>query len=252
MTALPTPINAAWNVVWDSKNNCTSDAKGIHVTLDKNGFASKAGAHFRAAPKGVFPARAATLSYKVFFPADFDFVKGGKLPGLWGGAPGAGGGDWNDDGYSLRVMFREGGEAVGYAYMCTDQGAYDGDERCALVRNQGRGFADIAHHTNGAGIDLWRAGKDDRGMHMKFTRGAWNAVSLTLGVNARGAAAASNGVAALTVNGVTRRFEGVRWCAKGDMPVSGIAFSVWMGGGNDSYAPSKTQKIDIKDVSVTL
>ena len=26
-----------------------------------------------------------TLEYSVYFPSDFDFVKGGKLPGLYGG-----------------------------------------------------------------------------------------------------------------------------------------------------------------------
>ena len=33
-----------------------------------------------------------SLSYNVFFPAGFNFVKGGKLPGLYGGHPSCSGG----------------------------------------------------------------------------------------------------------------------------------------------------------------
>lgn len=36
--------------------------------------------------------RSISLSYKVFFPAGFNFVKGGKLPGLYGGHPSCSGG----------------------------------------------------------------------------------------------------------------------------------------------------------------
>lgn len=47
--------------------------------------APKGGAEFYARPVDVGRARNVTLEYQVYFPADFDFVKGGKLPGLYGG-----------------------------------------------------------------------------------------------------------------------------------------------------------------------
>lgn len=37
-------------------------------------------------------AKLVVLEYKVFFPKNFDFVKGGKLPGLYGGHEGCSGG----------------------------------------------------------------------------------------------------------------------------------------------------------------
>ena len=53
-------------------------------------------------------AESATLTYKVFFPEGFDFVRGGKLPGLYGGtAPRGGKGVAVDDGFSIRTMWRE-------------------------------------------------------------------------------------------------------------------------------------------------
>jgi hypothetical protein len=61
------------------------------------------------------------LRYYVFFEPGFDFVKGGKLPGLMGGGGSweRSGGDQPDgtNGWTLRFMWRDGGEAVIYAYL---------------------------------------------------------------------------------------------------------------------------------------
>lgn len=234
------PIDSSWNVVWDSGKGYTDNEKCIRVTYLKDKFASGAGAHFRAQPHG-FPYSSVTVEYSVFFPADWDFVLGGKLPGLWGGEPGSGGGDWNSKGWSSRVMFRESGEAVAYIYMCTDQGSYSGDEKCALVRNQGPGFNHIAHHTNGAGIDLWRS------KGLKFKKGAWNSVKMSVKINSPGK---SDGSLELTINDKTQSFDKLCW-SKSGKKVEGFVFSSWMGGGSKEYAPRKTQHAEFKDFKIT-
>ena len=241
--SLKTPVTQKeWNVIaGDSTQNATSDATGIHVTYAKGQFASQAGINFKASPPS-FPSTTVTLSYQVYFPNDFDFVKGGKLPGIWGGQPGSGGGDWNDKGWSFRVMFREKGTAVAYIYMSTDQGQYTGDAKCKLVKNQGPGFDTIAHHTNGAGIDLWR----DQGL--VFKRGQWNDVVLRAKCNSPGT---SDGLVSLTVNNVTKTFPHMRWSEK-LQKIEGIAFATWFGGGSKKYAPTKTQKADFRNVSYVL
>lgn len=62
--------------------------------------------------------RAACLSYWVWFPEDFDFNKGGKLPGLFGGDAPAGGKETDGTrGFSARFMFRRGGAGEIYAYI---------------------------------------------------------------------------------------------------------------------------------------
>ncbi len=53
--------------------------------------------------------------YRVRFRADFDFVKGGKLPGLIGGSAPTGCSP-APDGFSARNMWRAGGQAVQYVY----------------------------------------------------------------------------------------------------------------------------------------
>ncbi|KAG8806240.1 hypothetical protein FRC17_005111, partial [Serendipita sp. 399] len=61
-----------------------------------------------------------TLSYSVYFPPDFDFVKGGKLPGLYGGRQRCSGGDDALDCFSTRLMWRGGGKGELYLYAPKD------------------------------------------------------------------------------------------------------------------------------------
>jgi hypothetical protein len=62
--------------------------------------------------------RCASLSYRVRFPKGFDFVKGGKLPGLYGGSANSGGRIPNGrDGFSIRFLWKEGGVGAVYAYL---------------------------------------------------------------------------------------------------------------------------------------
>jgi hypothetical protein len=57
------------------------------------------------------------FEYKVRAPKDFDFVRGGKLPGLFGGSGPAGGASVKEaDGFSIRTMWRELGVLCQYVY----------------------------------------------------------------------------------------------------------------------------------------
>jgi hypothetical protein len=47
-----------------------------------------------------------TLAYDVFVPASFEYVQGGKLPGLYGGREECSGGDEAADCWSARFMWR--------------------------------------------------------------------------------------------------------------------------------------------------
>jgi hypothetical protein len=76
------------------------------------------------------PVEVLDLTYQVRFPEGFDFVKGGKLPGLYGGTEHSGG-DTPDgtNGLSTRYMWRTGGEGEVYAYLPTSK-----DEGTSLGR----------------------------------------------------------------------------------------------------------------------
>ncbi|KAI0333119.1 hypothetical protein GY45DRAFT_350915 [Cubamyces sp. BRFM 1775] len=67
-------------------------------------------------------AKEATLSYSVFFEDGFDFVKGGKLPGLYGGdsdeeAVSCSGGRRDNGCFSVRFMWRTDGAGELYTYL---------------------------------------------------------------------------------------------------------------------------------------
>lgn len=64
--------------------------------------------------------RTAIFKYGVTFPVGFDFVKGGKLPGLYGGKTSCTGGDPAVDCFSTRLMWREGGQGELYLYANRD------------------------------------------------------------------------------------------------------------------------------------
>ena len=51
------------------------------------------GTEFYAHPLDITLAQNVSLQYSIYFSGDFDFVKGGKLPGLYGGHKGCSGGN---------------------------------------------------------------------------------------------------------------------------------------------------------------
>src|SRR5690606_28907803 len=66
--------------------------EGLHVVkvaFPKNQFGTFTGCSWTVPFDS--PVEQARLRYKVFIPKDFDFVKGGKLPGLAGGSANTGG-----------------------------------------------------------------------------------------------------------------------------------------------------------------
>src|SRR5258708_6385099 len=83
------------------------------------GNSPQGGADFYATPlPEIISAKNVSLEYSVFFPADFQWVKGGKLPGLYGGHYGCSGGDVADSCFSTRLMWRPNG--MGELYLVSD------------------------------------------------------------------------------------------------------------------------------------
>ncbi len=70
----------------------------------------------------------AYISYSIKFSENFDFVKGGKLPGLAGGsAPSGGNASTGTNGWSGRIMWRSDGRIVQYMYYPDMSGTYGED-----------------------------------------------------------------------------------------------------------------------------
>ena len=118
----------------------------------------------------------------MLFPSDFDFVKGGKLPGLFGGRPGCSGGDMANDCFSARFMW--GPNSSGYSYLYIPKNVAHTPEFCQLTgfpkcdQQYGFGLAGRANY---------------------FPKDRWNKIKQTIKLNTPGSA---NGRLTILVNGV--------------------------------------------------
>ncbi|RKP14197.1 hypothetical protein BJ684DRAFT_6373, partial [Piptocephalis cylindrospora] len=157
----------------------------------------------------------ATYSFEVFFPKNFDWVKGGKLPGLQGGEDHCSGGDRDAKSsscWSVRVMWRAKGDAEAYMYVPDPQG----QGLC------GEASADCDEEF---GVSV------DRGV-LKFIAGQWNKVSLTVRTNQGG----SKGYMKLEINGKSIERNNVIYSKEGKLGVNSASFQTFFGGGSKYFA----------------
>lgn len=219
-----------WSIIGiNNPQRISSDANGVKITYATNAQGMDSGAAFKATPPGL-PARTATLSYSVFFPPGFDWVKGGKLPGLCIGANAkdcSTGGNWTASGGSFRIMFRAKGQAIGYAYFPLkggNEGAYNA---------QGAEYKAVADASKGnTGHGIW----SKKQKAFQLNAGAWNSVSMTVVLNTPGQA---DGSVSVAVNGVTRTINGMRWRDAATSRISNVDFVSFFGGGDLSWATPK-------------
>lgn len=177
----------------------------------------------------------AALEYEVFFPPDFDFVKGGKLLGLGGGANGGrgcGGGVDPAECFSFRLMWRAGGEGEAYLYVPERMQApdfCDAHPPCAL-----RGKRPCTVCNFAAGVSFARGA-------FVFPRGEWARLRLEVELNAPNR---TNGRLAVSLNG--RRvisYKKVNWRQFGWAEIAGVDLATWFGGSDATWAPRKDEHV---------
>lgn len=156
------------------------------------------------------------LSYYVRFSKNFDFVKGGKLPGLFGGNVNNGRKiPDGSNGFSTRYMWRKNGNGEIYAYLPTSR-----------------------EHGTSIGRGNWL-----------FRPGTWHHLEQEIVLNQSGK---NNGriqvwldeKKVLTKNGLTFRTTNA-------LKIEGIFFSTFFGGGDQSWVSSKDVYTDFADFSVS-
>lgn len=156
------------------------------------------------------------LTYRLRLPKGFDFVRGGKLPGLFGGtAPSGCGAAERAHGFSARLMWRAGGAGELFLY------APDRTLRCG--DSIGRGS-------------------------FRLTPGRWSEISQEVVLNRPGAA---DGVIRLWVDG-RRVLErgGLTLRADAATRVDGLMFSTFFGGADPSWASPRDQVAQFSAITV--
>lgn len=172
------------------------------------------GAQFYA-ELGIQPQTALHLSYDLRFSDNFDFVKGGKLPGLYGGDGNSGGDIPNGtDGFSTRFMWRRDGDGEVYAYL-----------------------PDSDRHGTSIGRGAWQ-----------FEPGTWHHLEQEVVLNRPSAADGSvkvwfDGEPVLEEDGLVFR-------TIDRLKLNGLFFSTFFGGGDPSWATPKDVYIDFANFSV--
>ncbi|GLB37057.1 hypothetical protein LshimejAT787_0401080 [Lyophyllum shimeji] len=161
------------------------------------------------------------LSYEVAFDNGFDWVKGGKLPGLRGGlsSDGCSGGNESDgrDCFSTRVMWRKNGSGEVYAYVPTPNNLCSQD-----------------------GIDC----NSDFGISIQrgsfgFVSGQWNRITLLVRLNDPPNVA--NGNVQLYYNDLKAiDQQNLQIRSSSSLSANGLYFSTFFGGSDSSWATPKT------------
>ncbi|GEK74017.1 MULTISPECIES: polysaccharide lyase [Halomonas] len=174
------------------------------------GDTEKGGAGFYAAPDALAGAERACLQYRVRFEPGFDFVKGGKLPGLYGGEAPSGGDEADgENGFSMRYMWRANGQGELYEY------AVDQDEDYGKSVGRGR----------------WT-----------FPTGQWVTLEQEIILNDPGQ---DNGMARVWVDGhPILEQRGIVYRTSESVTIDGLMFSTFFGGHGKDWRTPRDQHAD--------
>jgi hypothetical protein len=203
------------------------------------GIGGKSGFSFYSAGNvegvDVSTAKEVVISYSIWFDSDFEWVKGGKLPGLYGGATadtakGCSGGSKRDDCFSTRLMWRTDGMGEFYDYV-------------PVSATQAYCSASDSHCNPAYGDSIGRGA-------WNFTRGAWNTVTMRVKLNDAGSDNGEqqmwlNGKSVLNVSNITFRLSN-------DVKFQGIMAQTFFGGSTSDYAPSVEQHAWFKDWTLAI
>lgn len=152
------------------------------------------------------------IAYRLKFGEGFDFVRGGKLPGLVGGEANTGGSPPDGtDGWSARMMWRQEGAVVQYVYHPDQPGIY--------------------------GEDLdWNLGGD-----RFFEPGQWHQVEHRIVMNTPGE---HDGMIEGWFDGeLALRREGLRFRDVGSFAIDALYFSTFFGGSDETWAATKDEYV---------
>jgi hypothetical protein len=238
-TTLPIPNMKRNETPWyishiGSSAEAAWKVRGKELVVDfKRGISgSGSGGAFKANPWKKLPSEYVVLGYEVYFPPDFEWTQGGKLPGVcFGKRSGecSTGGDWQNDQGSVRIMWKDGGHAIAYSYLAIRGG------NAKAFEVQGSEYKRQTHATGRTGHATWKSEASTRGL--MFKKGAWNTVTLSLTLNTPGK---KNGIMDIVVNGVQRRLQDVVYRESDDVKFNSVLIVSFFGGSwsspKDTYA----------------
>jgi hypothetical protein len=162
---------------------------------------------------------ALSCAYRVRFAPGFDFVRGGKLPGLVGGSHPTGGKP-DDGGFSARLMWRRGGAVVQYVYHPRQTSKYG---------------VDLPYQLDGEPV--------------RFQPGIWHRVEHRVVMNTPGQA---DGVLQAWIDGRLALDARDRvWRLDATVHVDALYFSTFFGGDDPSWGAARDESVDFDDFVIS-
>lgn len=220
-----------WNIIKYiyGKNTISyiNNDKSIQILYPNGSWAPSAGErygfggfNFYSQPK-IFPIKHICFKYDLKFNSNFNWVKGGKLPGLWIGDIGASGGNHNINGYSYRMSWHTNGTAQAYIYIPKLQ-----DESYYNISGL---ISDSVY-----GDTLWRGS-------FFFDRNIWYSIKLYIKLNTfKNSYPNYDGIIGLTINETVLTYKKIIWTTNKKHLINGIMMDTFFGGSDPSWATSIT------------
>ncbi|PPQ70410.1 hypothetical protein CVT26_013827 [Gymnopilus dilepis] len=187
-------------------------------------------------------AKEATFGYSVFFPEDFEFNLGGKLPGLYGGdtdegSIGCSGGSRSAACFSARLMWRDEGKGELYTYLppYTDPQFAANEAVCNVPP--------LSDCNVEFGASVGRGA-------FRFATGAWTTISQRVRLNDVGEANGelelfANGESVISVGGLILRDND-------EGRIRGMQMQTFFGGSHPQFKTPKDQDTYFSDFSIAI
>ena len=190
----------------------------LRIKIPQNTFGPVPGLQWATSLNGSY--KEVTLTYDFKFDKNFDFVKGGKLPGLAGGKANTGGKKPNGyDGWSARMMFWENGKICCWLYHV----------------NQPNKFGDSLFL------------KED-GKYFTLKTDKWYELKTYLKINHIDS---SNGILECYLdNNLLMRKDNLVFTKTNNLKIDQFIFSIFLGGDNPSYKSFKDEYIYIDNIKI--
>ncbi len=192
---------------------------------------------------------AVELEYRLKFEDGFDFVRGGKLPGLAGGAANSGGSRPNGtDGFSARMMWRTNGSSG----SPTTSSVNGSDNRAKMVQYIYHPDQTANGGTNADDFDWddgplgeWEEFETDQWYHFRH-----RIIMNTPGVN--GEEGLHDGVVQAWLDGVqVLNVDDIRFRDVASLQIDQLYFSTFFGGGSSNWATTKDEYAYFDDFKIT-
>ncbi|KAF9429652.1 hypothetical protein BGZ76_001151 [Entomortierella beljakovae] len=224
-----------------SSNTSSTSDQVLQLNYPKGSYVpsvgtTTGGTHFYAKPFGDKNSFSKMmLSYDVGFPNGFNWVMGGKLPGVYGGTPydGCSGGvqSTGTNCLTMRVMWRQNGIGEVYAYV-------PADPKSSFCKNSEVLCNDQYGKSIGRG-------------QIYFQPGVWTRLDMVMELNSP--AGNSNGTLQVYLNGnLAINLNNIPYRSTGMVGFQGLMFSSFFGGSDPTYATPVDTSVYFKNVQLSV